>query len=94
VTNSPFGREYYGQVDMDWAARIIRKTKAFLRKNSLFVSDDLTKIMGTDLPADLRHTGYVVRTLKDRGLIEDTGDLRKVDAGTHYRPVYRSTVSA
>ena len=79
-------------VDPDWAHRTYLAAKRFLRKRSEFFPDDLTSIMKADLPTDLRHTGAVVRRLKREGLIEETGNFRKVAAGTHYRPVYASAL--
>ena len=82
---------YTANVDMDWADRTFKKAKRTIKRRARFFSDDLTAIMGDDTPSDLRHTGTVVSRLVREGLIEPTGNFQKVAAGTHYRPVYRST---
>lgn len=83
---------YETSVDITWSKRIARKTKRYLKKHPVFVTDDFTEIMGDDVPHDLRHLGVVVRLLKKEGVIVETGQFTKVKAGTHYRPVYRSTI--
>lgn len=79
-------------VDPSWAERVYDSTLQFLRKHDTFFPDDMSVIMGDDLPSDLRHTGHVIRRLIKNEHITPTGELVKVAAGTHYRPIYRSNI--